>query len=513
MIEVLNHLKSFFQNNFWEDLCRYCPTNLRIGLVCGVCIGIWWLMRKPHGIPPGPRFTLPIVGDLLFLEKESQPVMLRNMRDKYGDIFSIYMGSSLFIVLNGYDVIKEALVKYGHIFSDKPHMFMYDLISDKKGIVFTSGQLWKEQRKFALETLREFGFGKTILEDKVHEEIGYYIEVVDTHNGRPFDMCRLTQAAASNIISSLVYGNRFDYDNLVFKEYLNGVDEMFEDLGSTAVLNFLPVLRFMPGDLFKYKRTLKNLWGVENTIIKPSIQEHLENYDENNTNDYISSYIKEMKRVQKEGQTSYINEDNLVKSIGDLFVAGTETTSTAILWTILYLLHHPNIQDRCYKEIQDVVGSGRLPSMKDKTSMPYNEAVLLEVLRKANVVTIGTPHSLNQDTVFRGYNIPKHAIILPNLDSVLADNKIWGDADVFRPERFLDNDGKVTKPDEFIPFSLGRRICLGESLAKMELFLFMTTMIQRFEFKPVDPDNLPKLEGVIGITNSPCKYEVRAVPR
>ncbi|KAK6169289.1 hypothetical protein SNE40_020369 [Patella caerulea] len=91
--------------------------------------------------------------------------------------------------------------------------------------------------------------------------------------------------------------------------------------------------------------------------------------------------------------------------------------------------------------------------------------------------------------------------------------QIWGDADVFRPNRFLDSSGKVTKPEEFIPFSTGRRVCLGESLAKMELFLFMTTLMQRFEFKAVDPDNLPTLKGVFGITHAPTKYDVRAVPR
>ncbi|KAK6169283.1 hypothetical protein SNE40_020364 [Patella caerulea] len=205
--------------------------------------------------------------------------------------------------------------------------------------------------------------------------------------------------------------------------------------------------------------------------------------------------------------------ENLTKSIGDLFVVGTETTSTVILWTILYFLHHPNIQSRCYKEIQVVVDSGRLPSMKDRLSMSYTQAVLQEVLRIANIVIIGVPHTVDEDIIFHGYHIPKGTVVMPNLDSVLLDDKIRRDADVFRPERFLDGSGQLVKREEFIPFSIGRRVCLGESLAKMELFLFMTILIQRFEFKPVDPDNLPTLKGVFGVTHAPSKYEVRAVPR
>ncbi|KAK6169269.1 hypothetical protein SNE40_020350 [Patella caerulea] len=169
---------------------------------------------------------------------------------------------------------------------------------------------------------------------------------------------------------------------------------------------------------------------------------------------------------------------------------------------ILYLLHNPSVQARCYKEIQDVVGSGRLPSMADRPNMPYIQAVLHEVLRIANIAITGPPHTVDEDVIFHGYVIPKHTVVFANLDSVLADDKVWGDAGVFRPERFLDENGQLVKREEFIPFSIGRRVCFGESLAKMELFLFMTTLIQRFEFKPVDPDKLPTLKGVLGLTHT-----------
>ncbi|KAK6169277.1 hypothetical protein SNE40_020358 [Patella caerulea] len=134
--------------------------------------------------------------------------------------------------------------------------------------------------------------------------------------------------------------------------------------------------------------------------------------------------------------------------------------------------------------------------------MPYIQAVLHEVLRIANIAITGPPHTVDEDVIFHGYVIPKHTVVFANLDSVLADDKVWGDAGVFRPERFLDENGQLVKREEFIPFSIGRRVCLGESLDKMELFLFMTTLIQRFEFKPVDPDKLPTLKGVLGLTHT-----------
>ncbi|XP_050410871.1 cytochrome P450 2B4 [Patella vulgata] len=487
---------------------------IRTGLVFVACLGIWLLMRKPQGIPPGPRFTLPILGDMLYLKgEEDLRVVARRLRKEYGDICSAYFGSKLFIFLNSYGVIKEALVKNGDIFSNRPSLFWLDLLNQRKGIGQSQGQPWKEQRKFALETLREFGFGRTILEDKIHEEIGYLVEVIRQENGEKFDMFRLSQKGVSNIISSMVYGKRFEYDDPVFTGFLGELESLFQTIGFGSVLNVFPFLRYLPGDLFKYHSVLNSLDFIKGNIIIPSINEHMKNFDENHVDDYICTYIREMKKVSKTGQPSYLNEDQLVASIFDLFVAGTETTSTTILWTILYFLHHPNIQDKCYKEIQDVVGSGRPPSVKDKPSLPYVEAVILEVLRKANIALAGIPHAVNEDTRFHGYQFPKDAIIIPNLDAVLTDDKIWGDADVFRPERFIDSNGQVIKKDELIPFSTGRRICLGESLAKMELFLFVTTLVQRFEFKPVDQDNLPTLQGVVGITHAPAKYQVRALPR
>ncbi|XP_055957962.1 cytochrome P450 2J2-like [Patella vulgata] len=472
---------------------------VRTGLVFVTCLGIWLLMRKPQGIPPGPRFTLPILGDMYLKGESDLRIVARQLRKEYGDICSAYFGSKLFIFLNSYDVIKEALVKNGDIFSHRPSLFWSDLITQRKGIVMSEGQPWKEQRKFALETLREFGFGLK--------------KVIGNENGGKFDMFRLSQKGVSNIISSMVYGKRFEYDDPVFNIFLDKTESLLLTITHGSVLSMFPFLRYLPGDLFKYHSVLNSLDFIKDNIIIPSINEHMKNFDENHVDDYISSYIREMKKVSKTGQPSYLNEPQLVSAILDLFIAGTETTSTTILWTILYFLHHPNIQDKCYKEIQDVVGSGRLPSIKDKPSLPYVEAVILEVLRKANILMTGIPHAVSEDTRFHGYHFPKDAIIIPNADAVLTDDKIWGDADVFRPERFIDSNGKVIKKDELIPFSTGRRICLGESLAKMELFLFVTTLVQRFEFKPVDADNLPTLQGVIGITHAPARYQVRAVPR
>ena len=94
---------------------------------------LWWLStRRPAGLPPGPGFALPLLGHLYLLDKDPR-AQFRAWRRQYGDVFSLYMGGRLLVVLNGFPVIKEALVKFGDVFSDRPHIFTIDRLSENKG--------------------------------------------------------------------------------------------------------------------------------------------------------------------------------------------------------------------------------------------------------------------------------------------------------------------------------------------------------------------------------------------
>lgn len=146
--------------------------------------------------------------------------------------------------------------------------------------------------------------------------------------------------------------------------------------------------------------------------------------------------------------------------MADLFVAGTETTATTIRWAIMYLLNNMDIQKKMHKEIEDVIGSGRPPCMSDKPNLPYCEAVILESLRLGNVVPYALPHKASDDIVYKGFTIPKDSIILPSLDSVAFDENLFPDAHSFKPERFIDENGRLCGQDKVLSFSLGRLILI-----------------------------------------------------
>nr|KAG5708851.1 hypothetical protein BaRGS_009260 [Batillaria attramentaria] len=351
------------------------------------------------------------------------------------------------------------------------------------GITGTSGVKFKEQRKVSLEILRHLGMGKNVLAERIQEEVAQYIKALHSHQGQPVDLREMTKASISNNICSILFGRRFEYDDPEFTRYLAMVADTLKSASGTALLNFFPWLKHLPGDLFNFKKVLSMTHLIETTFLRPQLDNHILNHTNGNTSDFIHAYIVEIQKRRDSGQATSVDEDNLQQLIRDFFFAGTETTATAICWALVYILHRPEVQDKCYKEIQRVVGTENAPSMLHKQKLAYVEATVME-------------HGLACDVNFQGHVLPKDTMVLPFLESVLHDSELWENPLSFRPERFIGPDGKLTKPDEFIPFSTGRRLCVGESLARMELFLYLATMIQHFRFLPPEDGQLPSLEGL-----------------
>ncbi|XP_064113185.1 cytochrome P450 2L1-like isoform X2 [Macrobrachium nipponense] len=176
---------------------------------------------------------------------------------------------------------------------------------------------------------------------------------------------------------------------------------------------------------------------------------------------------------------------DLVITLDDFFGAGSETTSSTIRWLIALLATHPEIQTKMQKEIDEVVPRDTLPSLQDKDRLPYTEAVILEVMRYASFIPIGIMHATTEEIQVGKYRLPKNTAIFASARSCHRNQKYFERPEEFYPEHFLDKEGKVImKKEGFLPFSLGRRQCLGESLARMELFIFATSLFQRFTASP-----------------------------
>nr|KAG5687490.1 hypothetical protein BaRGS_017082 [Batillaria attramentaria] len=359
------------------------------------------------------------------------------------------------------------------------------------------GMKWKPVRKACLEILRDLGMGKNLLAQKIQEEVTEYIRTIASKDGQPFDMTRLTQISVSNNICSMLYGKRFDYDDQAFEDCMKAMDASIAGQAS-LVAGLFPAVRHIPGDPFKTHDIIRGLRRLLNIFIQPIVARHIQLLDvgPNPPDDFITAYLRRVRQDEADQKVSYITEKGLPMVIFHLFAAGSETTAITLRWAVAYFLHHPDVQEKCHQEIRKVVGVDRRPTMQDRPEMMYLEATTTEVLRIASVAPLSVLHTTSCDVSFAGYTIPKGTTVIPNLDSVLYDSEVWEDPDTFRPEMFI-----------------GRRVCLGESLARMELFLYLAAMIQHFRFLPPEDGQLPSLEGILGLAFTPMPFTFRAVPR
>ncbi|KAK3739740.1 hypothetical protein RRG08_020170 [Elysia crispata] len=150
------------------------------------------------------------------------------------------------------------------------------------------------------------------------------------------------------------------------------------------------------------------------------------------------------------------------------------------MWFMLYMLHYPEVQAKIFGEITDVVGLERPPDMYDRSKLNFTVATIMEIQRISSA-PFNLPHQCSTDTVINGYTIPAGTSVISNINSILTTTDTWKDPEKFSPERFLDAQGILKQPEQFIPFGIGRRACPGESLAKMELFLFLSSLVQRLD--------------------------------
>lgn len=200
--------------------------------------------------------------------------------------------------------------------------------------------------------------------------------------------------------------------------------------------------------------------------------------------------------------------ERLLQTIIDLYIAGTDTTSVTLQWSMLYMLKYPDVQKRCRDQILEVIGD-RIPVVKDTDNLPYVMATLYEVQRIATIAPMGVAHSTIEDIHIDGNIIPKGTDILCSLMSIHRDPEMWDEPDVFRPERFLGPDGQFVRHEAFSAFSMGPRICLGKQLAEAEVILFFMSILQRFDLKKADEkDELPTTGVHTGATLQPQPFKV-----
>uniref|UniRef100_A0A8D0L992 Cytochrome P450 family 2 subfamily G member 56 n=1 Tax=Sphenodon punctatus TaxID=8508 RepID=A0A8D0L992_SPHPU len=433
-------------------------------------------------------------------------------REKYGSVFTVFFGPRPVVVLCGHEAVKEALVDQADEFSGRAAMPTVERTFQGYGVVFANGERWKQLRRFSLTVLRNFGMGKKSIEERIQEEAQFLMEEFRKTKEQPFDPTYYLSRAVSNVICSIVFGDRFDYEDKEFQSLMQMMNNSFRAI-STPWAQFYDVyatfFKYFPGPHTKIYDILEDM----RAFIARRVKKNREAFDPNAPRDFIDCFLIQMEKEKNNPDTEF-NVKNLELTTLNLFFAGTETVSSTLRFGFLLLMKYPEVQAKIHEEIDQVMGQNRVPNIEDRPQMPYMDAVIHEIQRVSDLIPMNVPHMVIKDTQFRGYTIPKGTEIYPMLSTVLNDPKKFKSPESFNPGNFLDENGRFKKNDAFVPFSSGKRICLGEALARMELFLFFTTILQNFRLKPlVAPEKIDATPLESGFANIAPSYQFCIVPR
>ncbi|XP_064083971.1 cytochrome P450 2L1-like isoform X3 [Macrobrachium nipponense] len=296
-------------------------------------------------------------------------------------------------------------------------------------------------------------------------------------------------------------GRRYDLHDEEVCDFIKIMKRLQEDAFGFFILETCPILKkilpkYVINKFFRME-ILDHTVAAAKKLFGKTIEARKAELDINHAENVIDEYLIQMN--DKTEIAEFFNEEDLMTVIFDLFSAGFETTSNVLRWMILYAAKYPDVQKRVQEQIDEVVPRGEFPTNQHKSRLPLLEAFIHEVLRVSSLLPYGVLHATGADTHLAGYLVPKGTLVFAVSGFSHQDPRYWESPQKFKIERFLDEEGKfIPHKEGFTPFSIGKRNCLGESLARMELSIFSAALFQNFTFSPLEgreidltPQNAP----------------------
>ncbi|XP_077518396.1 cytochrome P450 18a1-like isoform X2 [Amblyomma americanum] len=498
-------------------LCCSTFVPLVVVLLASLLALTWWSRRDGSSptLPPGPR-GLPLLGNLLSVKCNYGNFHLAQYprwAAKYGAIFMIKLAGVKVVFLNDYETVKK-------FFSRKELLERssnWVLMSEIKGVSSLSGSAWKENRRVCWQGMAELGFGKDEMRTRVQAEVQHLLDKLSDSDGAPVPARPLLAASVANCVALYLFGHRYDLDDPRRRRMDRQVDG-FLLAGALMPVEFLPAwLKRLAGLFIPHSRSAftKRFAEEHDEFSREQIAIAQKTQNGSRQRSLIDFYINEMEK-QAPDADGPLTMSSLVGNLTDILLGGTAPLAQYLHWHVLNLAAHADtLQAELHREIDAVVGRGRKPTWEDRSRLPLTMATIWEMFRRKAVPPLCLPRSAAEDVTIDGVFIPKGTNVLVNTWAVHMNGKTWKDPTKFDPYRFIAPDGSAptSRPENVIPFTLGKRSCPGEALSTTEIFFYFTHLLHEFRILPEEGGSLKQMESLPGGSNDLADVKLRFLKR
>ncbi|KAJ8725544.1 hypothetical protein PYW08_003727 [Mythimna loreyi] len=414
---------------------------------------LFWIIFKNiryyKSLPPGP-WGVPFLGILPFMNKRPPHLVYLNMSKQYGDVFSIQMGSNLTVCLGSTKLMKEFFSRNDS--TDRPNTPLNNLL-EGFGIITSQGALWKRQRMFLHEKFRALGvklWPNTRFEKSISMEIDELIAELQESDGVPVNPGYLFGRHIHNVICQLMMNYRFQADDKNFTMFNERVIRGMQLFGLVLFGEHVPAYLKLPGKmevLNEIKRNLVDISKFHGDHVVERIKQRANSAHNKEPADLLDCYLD---KLDEENSMDSNDKKNIfpdvdpvkqiVQVMNDLFSAGMDTSLTSLLWTCIMMLKNPEAAEKVRSELRKFVAVGEKVTMAHRLQMPYIEAVVLETMRVASIVPLGTTHVNSKDWKIGKYVVPAGTHIVPLINKMNMDPEIYPEPELFKPERFIKDE-------------------------------------------------------------------------
>ncbi|KAK8602266.1 hypothetical protein V6N12_052080 [Hibiscus sabdariffa] len=463
-------------------------------------------------LPPGPR-RLPILGNLLDLGDKPHR-SLAKLAQVHGPVMSLQLGSLYTVVVSSEAMAKEVLQKQDLVFCNRT---VVDAVRacqfSEFGLSFMPvSPLWRTLRKVCVIHLfsnLKLDANQYLRREKIHELISNVRK--SSFEGEAINVGQVAFDATIKSLSNTIFSmDLVDPNSSHAQEFRTTVCGISHEAGIPNIADYFPFLRKFDPQGIWWRMTLH--FEKLLTLFGNMFDERLESRKSKNStasNDVLDTLIDITENGIEE-----LNRTQIIYLLLILFVAGTDTTTNTIEWTMTELLRNPQVLLKAKKEMEQAIGKGNPIEESDINRLPYLQAIIKETFRTHPPGPLLIPRRAGSDADLCGFKVPEGSQVLVNTWAIGRDPSIWEKPDSFTPERFLGSKIDVKGTDfRLIPFGAGRRICPGLPLGDRMLHLMLGSLINCFDWKLVDgisPDEID-MEEIFGLTLKKA-IPLRAIP-